>query len=315
MGLLLAIIVVEEMPRDSRAYAVSLLALSTGLGAGIAVVSLPLADLGPRGWRLIYVIALIFLVVAWDLARRLPESRRFETPHAESPKLPRRRFALMAAAGFLLNLLIAPSSFFQNRYLKDVRGYSATTIALFTIVTNTPAGVGVVAGGRLADVHGRRIVGAVAVLGGAVFTVISFYVAGAPLWLANMIGSIVGGASVPALGVYTAELFPTGRRGLANGFIAASSLAGSSIGLLVAGALLDNGVGVRPRHDVAGDRSRARRRAGPAVVPRDGPPRARADQPGGPGGDHSTRSRRAGVLTGAPGGTRPPLRRPSRPPP
>ena len=78
------------------------------------------------------------------------------------------------------------------------------------------------------------------------FTVISFYVSGAPLWLANMIGSIVAGASIPALGVYTAELFPTGRRGLANGFIAASSLAGSSVGLLVAGWLAGRGLRLRP---------------------------------------------------------------------
>jgi MFS family permease len=246
MGLLIGIIVVEEMPRDCRAYAISLLALAVGLGAGVAVVSLPLADLGTRGWRLIYVVGLVFLVVAADLARRLPESRRFATPHAEAPRLPRRRFALLAAAGFLLNLLTAPASFFQNRYLKDVRGYSATAIAVFTVVTNTPAGVGVVAGGRLADVHGRRIVGAVATVGGAVFTVLAFYASGPPLWLANMIGSIVAAASIPALGVYTAELFPTGRRGMANGFIAASSLAGSSVGLLVAGWLVDEGFGYGP---------------------------------------------------------------------
>lgn len=246
MGLLIGIVVVEEMPRDCRAYAISLLALAVGLGAGIAIISLPLADLGTRGWRLVYLVGLVFLVVAVDLARRLPESRRFTAVHAEAPRLPRRRFALLAGTGFLLNLLTAPASFFQNRYLKDVRGYSATTIAVFTIVTNTPAGAGVVAGGRLADVHGRRIVGAVATVGGAVFTVLAFYASGPPMWLANMTGSIISSASIPALGVYTAELFPTGRRGLANGFIAASSLAGSSVGLLVAGTLVDAGAGYGP---------------------------------------------------------------------
>jgi MFS family permease len=246
LGLIVGIVAIEEMPRNSRAYAISLLALATGLGAGFAVMALPLADLGERGWRLTYVLALAFLPIAVGLARRLPESRRFEIVHPVTPRLPRWRLAMVAATGFLLNLLVAPASFFQNRYLKDVRGYSATLIALFTLATNTPGGIGVVAGGRLADLHGRRVVGAIGVAGAAIGTVATFYLAGAPMWLASTATAVVGGSYIPALGVYTAELFPTGRRGLANGIIATTSLVGSSIGLLVAGALLDNDVDYGP---------------------------------------------------------------------
>jgi MFS family permease len=47
----------------------------------------------------------------------------------------------------------------------------------------------------------------------------------------------------PAFSVYRAELFPTGRRGQANGMIAALALIGGSAGLLVAGQLLDHGWG------------------------------------------------------------------------
>jgi MFS family permease len=52
---------------------------------------------------------------------------------------------------------------------------------------------------------------------------------------------VVGAAAVPALGVYGAELFPTGHRGKASGFISALSLVGSSLGLLLVGWLLDGG--------------------------------------------------------------------------
>ena len=45
--------------------------------------------------------------------------------------------------------------------------------------------------------------------------------------------------AVPALGVYAAELFPTSRRGGANGGISALSVVGSVVGLLLAGLLLD----------------------------------------------------------------------------
>ena len=43
------------------------------------------------------------------------------------------------------------------------------------------------------------------------------------------LGALIGGAAVPALGVYGAELFPTGNRGRANGLISVLSLIGSSV--------------------------------------------------------------------------------------
>ena len=202
----------------------------------------PLADLGPQGWRLVYAVGLIYLVVASSLARGVPESRRYELPHAERPPLPARRFLLLAASAFLYNLLIAPSTFYENRYLKDVRGYSATLIALFTVVTATPGAIGVLVGGRLADVKGRRLVGTIALVAVAIGNVVVFSTMGAELWGAKVVTSILAGMAVPALGVYAAELFPTSRRGGANGGISALSVVGSVVGLLLAGQLLDQGV-------------------------------------------------------------------------
>jgi predicted MFS family arabinose efflux permease len=241
LGLLVSIVAAEEMPAGSRAYAISLLGMASGLGAGLCVMALPLADLGVQAWRFVYVLPLVFLVIAFQLARSLPESRRFAQPHARHATMAGGRFALLAVSGFLLNLLIAPSSFFQNRYLQDVRGFSASDITVYTLLTGTPAGIGIVAGGRLADVHGRRRVGAFSLVGMAVMVVITFSVGGVPLWLASVVGSVVGALAVPALGVYWSELFPTNRRGRANGLMSAVSIAGSSVGLLIVGGWVDAG--------------------------------------------------------------------------
>ena len=54
LDILLAIMVVEEMPSDARAWATGILAVLSGLGAGIAVTALPLADLSTTSWRWIY---------------------------------------------------------------------------------------------------------------------------------------------------------------------------------------------------------------------------------------------------------------------
>jgi MFS family permease len=70
---------------------------------------------------------------------------------------------------------------------------------------------------------------------------LSFWVGGWPMWLAAFAGGLLAGIAYPAFAVYRTELFPTGRRGQAGGLLAAMALLGGSIGLLVAGALLDAG--------------------------------------------------------------------------
>ena len=239
LDFLIAVAVAEEMPRNSRAYAVSVMAMASGLGAGIAVMMLPLADLGESGWRYVYLVTLVWLIVAVDIARRLPETTRFQRAHAIAPKLDRKRFGTLAAVAVCANFFVAPASFFQNSYLKDIRGYDAGHIALFTLVTATPAGLGLVVGGRIADVRGRRRVIAVAVPIATLLVLGSFTIGGAPMWLTAFGGGFIGGIALPALAVYRAELFPTGNRGLAAGLLTTSALLGGIGGLLLVGHLLD----------------------------------------------------------------------------
>ena len=71
-------IAVEELPAGSRAMVSGLGTLAYGLGAGVVVMTLPLADLGPWGWRLTFVVAGLTLPLVAHAAPHLPESRRFE---------------------------------------------------------------------------------------------------------------------------------------------------------------------------------------------------------------------------------------------
>jgi MFS family permease len=247
LAVLITIVAAEEMPRGSRAYAISVLGMASALGAGFCVMALPLADLGTNGWRLVYVLPLLALPLCRDVARRLPESRRFERAHADAALTGHgRRLALLAASAFLLSLFTSPASQFQNEFLRDERGWSAARISLFTILTNTPGGIGIVVGGHLADVRGRRLVGAVGLAGGVGATVLMFFAHGWPLWAWSVVGAVIGAATVPALGVYGPELFPTSLRGKANGLIAVLGVLGSGAGLLAAGVLSDHLDGLGP---------------------------------------------------------------------
>jgi MFS family permease len=246
LDILIAVVAIEEMPRDGRAYATGILAVLSGIGGGIAVASLPLADISLTSWRYIYVIGLMWLIIAYALMKWLPESERFirHTPKAKMraayiADALRGNLGRICSVVFLTNVYIATASIFQNRYLKEERGYTAAQVALFTIITSSPATFGLIIGGRVADERGRRILGATLVPIGAFLLALSFSTSGATMWLVAIAGGLAFGISYPALAVYRGELFPTRTRGLAGGIIMTSALFGGIIGLVGGGWFLD----------------------------------------------------------------------------
>ncbi|MDH3753347.1 MAG: MFS transporter, partial [Acidimicrobiia bacterium] len=240
LALLIGVVAAEETPARSRAYVISVLALCAGLGSGMVVWFLPIADVGPRAWRLLFLAPLLGLVLVAAVARSLPETRRFEV----AAPLPRRRLAprrlvLLGTTVFFAALLAAPASNFQNDFLRDDRGFSAAQVSLFQLSVNTPIGLGVLIGGRLADTRGRRVVGATAFLIGSFAVAARYSTSGLAMWLAAIIGAVVGAAAIPALGVYSFELFGTSRRAQSNGYLSVIGVMGSVVGLLFVGFASD----------------------------------------------------------------------------
>lgn len=246
LGIIIAIMAVEEMPTRSRAWAASVLTMSAGLGSGMAVWILPIADLDIRGWRVIYLAAALGIAVVVWAGRRLPETRRFadhvddvvELEGADRDRR-RQRFALLGVSLFLLAMFAAPASGFQNEFLRDERGFTGGDITIFTIVTSTPIGIGVLVGGYLAESWGRRPIAAIGLVAAAVGTVLSFILAGPAMWTAKLLGNIIGAIAVPAMAVYGPELFGTHNRSQANALIVMIGVLGSAVGLVAVGALSD----------------------------------------------------------------------------
>ena len=233
LGILVAVVVVEEMPAGSRAYAISLLAMATALGAGSVRRRAPARRHRDQGMA---------ARVRRAPARSAPRARR--EPHgctraaATRRRMPTRSSPVMPVGsgcsprrGCSSTCSSHPPPRSRTATSRTSAGLSASRISLLTLLTNTPGGIGIIAGGRLADMRGRRIVGSVALFGGTICTVWFFFASGWTMWLASTIGAIVGAAAVPALGVYSAELFPTSLRGRANAAITVLALIGSGIGL------------------------------------------------------------------------------------
>lgn len=258
LGLALNIFIVvfatEEMSIDSRAFALSVIAITAGFGAGTAVAAIPLAGISLTSWRYIYAIGVVWVIIAAVITRHLPETRRFESLHERSidptlhddpavhAHIVPRRLVLQLVVAVLVNVFIAAASVFQIRYLKDVRGYSATRVSLFTMATTGPASIGLLIGGRIADHRGRKTLAAITIPLGAGLIAVSFSVGGSTMWVAALAGAISFALAYPAMSVFRSELFPTAHRNIASAFITAASLVGGSIGLIGCGSLISRGV-------------------------------------------------------------------------
>jgi len=245
-GIMIGVLAAEEAPAGSRAWIASVLTLFAGLGSGMVLWVLPLADFGPRWWRIIFVAAALIFPVLWGLQGQLQESRRFEAlrqrkgrPAIVTP-LMKRRFVMLASVGLALSMFSAPASNFQNEYLLNTRGFSAARVSLYSLIVSTPVGVGVAIAGTQADRRGRRIVGIIGILGGVCFAVVRYNIGGSLMWVSGSLATVIGAATIPALGVYGPELFPTSRRGLANGLLTCLGVIGSVIGLIFVGQVTEN---------------------------------------------------------------------------
>lgn len=250
----LLVVAIEEMPKNARAYGLSILALANGFGAGIAVAALPLADAGRNGWRFIYLVSLAWLFVAVRVTKRLQETQRFtrhiadsrrenaQIPHHNAPKTRGvgSTQGVILVVAFLGNVFLATASIFQNRYLKDVRGYSAVLVATFSLLTTLPSAIGLVFGGRLADDYGRRVVASTCIPIGALMIALSFVAHGPLMWACAIIGGVFAATAYPAMAVYRGELAPTSKRQTASFLITVSALLGGSIGLVLGGTLIDH---------------------------------------------------------------------------
>lgn len=246
INVMILVILTEEMSRMTRSTSVGLVAIASSFGAGIAVAALPIADVVDSGWRWLYVLSLAWLPIAYVLQRQLRETQRFTRVHSQDDtsalaRVSGSRLALQILAASLTSVFVASASVYLVNYLRDVRDYDALMVSAFTIVTAFPAGLGLVLGGRIADLRGRRIAGAISLALGALLVTASFATSGAAMWLTEIAGGILLGISYPALGVYRGEMFPTSRRSTGAATVTASGLLGGSLGLILTGQLLDAG--------------------------------------------------------------------------
>jgi MFS transporter, putative metabolite:H+ symporter len=234
----------EEFPADRRGMVLGLISAFASLGsiacAGVTPILLGL-DLEnpltgePFGWRLVYFVGILPLVLLAYARRNLKESRRF-TAQAPRPgprpsllaiwRTPYRRRLLQLAAIWALTYLCTHNAvtFFKNFAVLE-RGWSDADVGGAITIAALVSMPMVFAVGPLLDRLGRRR-GAVIVFGLGLSGVLLVYTV-EPRWAitATLILAIFGASAVlPVLNAFTTELFPTGYR--ADAFAWSNNLLG-----------------------------------------------------------------------------------------
>jgi putative MFS transporter len=252
VGTLAIVLIAEQVAPGVRAFAISLYGAGGSFGAGLGLIALPLAEIGPDGWRGLFALGALGIVALPLLTRGVKESPVFELEDANDlidiaplRDLLRSDFAgrlyLTGSINLLVNVFMAITLAFSIERLVGDVGLATTVAVLLSLLGGTAGSMGFFLGGRLADTIGRRstsIIALALVLTGG----LTLYWSESVPVLAGAItvGTFGSFAFVPAAASHRTELFPTAFRTTANAAGAYFGMIGSAIGLLIGRFTIDS---------------------------------------------------------------------------
>lgn len=223
-------LVVEASPDRHRGFVSGLLQIGYPLGFAVAaLLAVPLMQ--AAGWRAMFYVAFLIVLLAPLLGRALPESPRFEAQRSEPgergvrrlsrllrPDL-RRRALVCFGGSFLVSLAIGGTTYFLPTYLVQAHGVSTVQAGGIAGVSYAIGAIGYVAAAYIGEfVTTRRNTLVIWIfMGAAAFA--------ATLWLAEARWALIAGLGLSILFFYGSEavrmpligeLFPTEVRATAT---------------------------------------------------------------------------------------------------
>jgi len=210
----------EEYPADRRGMVIGVIQGCASLGAITCAAAVPLLLQTPFGWRSVYLVGTVPLVIIAFARRGIRETERFTQQAAGRVagasftrifRTPYRGRVLQLAAIWSLTLFCTQNAVaFWKEFAVAERAMTDAqvgTALAFASVASMPF---VFLVGKMLDVIGRRM-GAVVAFSAATLGVFLGYTLESPtaLTAALVLGIFGTGAVLPVLNTYTAELFPT----------------------------------------------------------------------------------------------------------
>jgi putative MFS transporter len=244
-GSIAMVMLVEEVNAEVRGLAVGLLGAISAGGFGLAALGFALIRVFPFGWRGLFALAFIPLLLIVPLWRLLPESSRYEST---AKAMGRRgffdpfrmlyrsypgRFMMVAAVMFLNAMGGTPGGLLQSKYMQEIHGWTPANVSTLILTGGAIGILGNVVAGNLSDQIGRRLLGVITLIVAPVMWTVFFNSSGNIMVASWVLSLFAQTAASTILNAYSAELFPTSHRSTAESTIAVAGTLGGSAGLIL----------------------------------------------------------------------------------
>jgi putative MFS transporter len=215
------VIVAEELPAPQRGLGISIVQAAAGVGGIVGSAIFPIVARVALGWRAMYLIGIVPLIVIFFIRRSVRETRRYAESRASRVDRPRwtemldrkyrKNLIVMACLWLFMYLGYTPILTFWTTFAMGDRGLGVGQVSLIVAVSYTIGLSGFIVAGKLMDAWGRRPTCALFFGVGALATFAAFNSPPSPLLMgASLVVLIFFATSYLTLcSTYTAELFPT----------------------------------------------------------------------------------------------------------
>jgi MFS family permease len=244
------VILVEEVEAAVRGWALGMQGALSISGYGLAAIVFSMITIMPYGWRGLYSLALIPLVLIIPLRRMLPESKRFEGEEQSGTRpdnvlqplvgmfrvYPQRLLTVLAVS-FFNSAGGGPAGFFIPKYLQEAHNWSPGQVSSLYVFGGALGIVGNIVAGRSSDRFGRRVMGSLFMLSAALIILWLYATRSNSVVMLWIVWLFCDQAAGTLMNAYSAELFPTSFRSSAASALLVSRLLGGAMGLFLEGLL------------------------------------------------------------------------------
>lgn len=265
------VIIAEELPAIHRGWGIGILGALGSFGFGLGALLYARIDLLPFGWRTLYLVGGVPLLLMPMFWRKVPETARFAS--GERDRAERRAAAVargetkpsdwleplfellrqypvrslsIAAIALLFATGSSPAFGLLSDFVQTTHGWAPSSYSIMALVAGTAGILGNPVMGWAADRFGRR---PVAMIAFGSFPLMAFAMYSAPsswiplFWIPFVF--VLTGANV-LMRIIATELFPTSSRNTALGWETLMETLGGAAGYALVGLLTVSGTSIAP---------------------------------------------------------------------